>query len=292
MIRQVLGKLQSQSAIRTGGDGFLEVRECHMCEKPNKSKADNLWKLRCDYSPRYAGLTVIRVHRDGSFHCFRCGEHGSWFELKRRLMAPTFPLGMTQQEVVNPTSYFPRTEDEEGLVSESKRTAIVLPDQNAAFAYHLNMFPYGGGNQIPIVSDVKKAQLDAYSFIEKRGLSLEVCRKFGVGLTVQELPDDSPVKTGGAGQRKLPWRKELCLTFPWMCDLTDLLPREREAYENLDPSAKRPVQEDVKSIILRTKVRALSNKGKQRVLPKGGGYGFFGWHLVSTEHSEIVITEG
>lgn len=43
---EVLGALQAQSRIRSAGEGVLEVRECHMCDKPNKSKADNLWKLR------------------------------------------------------------------------------------------------------------------------------------------------------------------------------------------------------------------------------------------------------
>ena len=43
---QVLGVLQGQSALRSAGEGMVEVRECHLCDKRNKSKSDNLWKLR------------------------------------------------------------------------------------------------------------------------------------------------------------------------------------------------------------------------------------------------------
>ena len=173
----------------------------------------------------------------------------------------------------------------------SKPDTIVFPDQRVAFSYHLNLFPYGGGDQVDGGSNVltKKAQLEAYAFIEKRGLSLEVCRKFGVGLTVQEFPADVDTRGVDGVQVKVPWKKELCLSFPWMCARTDLTAAEREAY---DKSAKRPSQDDVRAVILRTKIRALSTKGKQRVLPKGGGYGFFGWHLVSAEHTSIIITGG
>lgn len=38
--------------------------------------------------------------------------------------------------------------------------------------------------------------------------------------------------------------------------------------------------------------RALSGKGKQRLHPKGGAWGFFGWHLVRPESDTVIITEG
>ena len=38
--------------------------------------------------------------------------------------------------------------------------------------------------------------------------------------------------------------------------------------------------------------RALKSKGLQRVLPKGGQWGFFGWHTVRSRHKSIIITEG
>jgi len=44
--------------------------------------------------------------------------------------------------------------------------------------------------------------------------------------------------------------------------------------------------------MVRYKVRAMRDKSKMRLQPKGGGWGFFGWHLVKEEHSEIILTEG
>ena len=38
--------------------------------------------------------------------------------------------------------------------------------------------------------------------------------------------------------------------------------------------------------------RALESKGLQRILPKGGSWGLFGWQTVRDDHSSIIITEG
>jgi hypothetical protein len=120
-----------------------------------------------------------------------------------------------------------------------------------------------------------------------------------MGLCVQEFPADAV--TGEAGEavkastapndksNKGTWNSEVCLTFPWMCAIADLSAVERKAYDLLPEESRRP---NGLSVILRTKARALSTKGKQRVLPKGGGWGFFGWHLVKPEHAEVVVTEG
>ena len=42
----------------------------------------------------------------------------------------------------------------------------------------------------------------------------------------------------------------------------------------------------------RIKARALGHKGMQRLDPPGGGWGFFGWHTIPADTTEIVITEG
>jgi len=44
--------------------------------------------------------------------------------------------------------------------------------------------------------------------------------------------------------------------------------------------------------MVRFKARALREKKFQRLVPKGGGWGLFGWHLVQSEHKEIILTEG
>lgn len=38
--------------------------------------------------------------------------------------------------------------------------------------------------------------------------------------------------------------------------------------------------------------RSLESKGLQRILPKGGAWGLFGWHTVHPKDKEIIITEG
>ena len=43
---------------------------------------------------------------------------------------------------------------------------------------------------------------------------------------------------------------------------------------------------------VRVKYRALATKGLQRILPKGGPWGFFGWQLVMPHHKAVIITEG
>ena len=45
-------------------------------------------------------------------------------------------------------------------------------------------------------------------------------------------------------------------------------------------------------IIYVNKISALQTKGLQRILPKGGSWGLFGWHTVRTHHDSIIITEG
>ena len=44
--------------------------------------------------------------------------------------------------------------------------------------------------------------------------------------------------------------------------------------------------------IKRVKLRAIDAKGLQRTLPKGGGWGFFGWQTVQEHHKSVIITEG
>ena len=36
----------------------------------------------------------------------------------------------------------------------------------------------------------------------------------------------------------------------------------------------------------------MDRKGLQRILPRGGAWGLFGWHLVKPSHDSILITEG
>ena len=47
-----------------------------------------------------------------------------------------------------------------------------------------------------------------------------------------------------------------------------------------------------KQVTERIKLRSLTAKGNQRLLPSGGVWNFFGWHTIPSDADEIVITEG
>ncbi|KDO18497.1 hypothetical protein SPRG_16173 [Saprolegnia parasitica CBS 223.65] len=44
--------------------------------------------------------------------------------------------------------------------------------------------------------------------------------------------------------------------------------------------------------VVRLKVRAIDDKSKQRLVPKGGSWGLFGWNTVPTAATSLVLTEG
>lgn len=50
--------------------------------------------------------------------------------------------------------------------------------------------------------------------------------------------------------------------------------------------------QDGREIAVRTKLRSVHDKKCMTLEPKGGGYSFFGWHLVTEDTQEVVLTEG
>ena len=69
--KEIRDVLENMSSRYRRANGHYEVQVCNLCDKGNKQKEDNLWKLY--------------VHDDGRYHCFRCSKGGSWFDLKRRV---------------------------------------------------------------------------------------------------------------------------------------------------------------------------------------------------------------
>jgi len=124
------------------------------------------------------------------------------------------------------------------------------------------------------------------------------------------------------------WREKICVTFPWIerrateeaATVTaaaataaaatataaaggagDAAGSISQPASNSRAAAKaaaalqsgRPADQPAgKYVIKRIKMRALDQKGLQRVLPKGGAWAFFGWHTVQPHHKAVVITEG
>jgi twinkle protein len=91
-----------------------------------------------------------------------------------------------------------------------------------------------------------------------RGLSEATLRKYRVGLSAHKFQTD----TG--------WEEQPCVTFPWLTWNSD----------------------HGDFVTERIKLRSLTLKSNQRILPPGGAWGFFGWHIVPASESVIILTEG
>ncbi|KAK5578749.1 hypothetical protein RB653_008422 [Dictyostelium firmibasis] len=91
----------------------------------------------------------------------------------------------------------------------------------------------------------------------ERGLSKEVLDFYKVGVTSQQFFFNDE------------WQEHKCITFPWT---------------SLDKKGNVQVH--------RCKLRSTKEKSLQRIEPKGGKWGFFGWHTVPLDAKEIILTEG
>ena len=222
-VQEVLEQLPSR---HRRNNGKYEVQICNFCDKGNKHKESNQWKL-C-------------INDDGSYHCFRCSMHGSWFNLKRKV------LGSKSHGYYSPP--------QQVEIYTNTETGKNTPDQGKAFAHTKQLFAQR--------CDTSKAVLNY--LVTVRGLDLNVIQRYGVGCATKSFQNNDDV-----------WESHFCVTFPWM-DKCDSNATDKEC--------------DYK--ISRIKYRALVGKGKQRLDPKGGNWGFFGWHLVRDTDDTVVITEG
>ena len=155
---------------------------------------------------------------------------------------------------------------------------------------------------------------------DTRGLNDEVIQRYGVGCAIQAFPfypaeadaANEVVAEGGkvpgTGRTKAgpEWHDKVCVTFPWMErrpeeNVTNaaeieksVAPTSTSTSRDTHPAATtRPADQPAgKYVIKRIKMRALAGKGMQRILPKGGGWAFFGWHTVQSTHRQVVLTEG
>lgn len=252
-IKDLVGRMGTE--LRTNGDR-VEVRVCTLCSKGNKRNADNLWKLY--------------VNQNGSYHCFRCSKAGSWFDLKQRVLASGSPQPL----------FAPAADEESELAEESEAGGAKrpIPDQIEAFLYTkvdrcCNQFTLSPNNTLFIVSQVlfgssglPYAHEALLYLLKVRKLSSKILLRYGVGVSIQSFMNED--------NKYIP---ETCITFPWYAEASD------GAADGASESA---------GVIERVKHRALTGKGRQRLLPKGGEWGFFGWHLVRPTDITIIITEG
>lgn len=335
---------------RLKDNGELFVKTCFgPCERGNKGKADNAWKLT--------------IRKDGSFYCFRCGDKGNWYQLKQRLTGrrgieiQEYGGSNTNSEQVHidrrsapypPSSAALEVNNSHITVDESIRDLhrnlersnmqnqskeIALPNQRDSLWYHLNLTAAmnssagrtckeqavaareelnkleKGQGQVQITSAISRALVRHY-LQEERGLSDDVVVRYGVGCTVHPFPIYGDADPGGADKKHPVWREKVCVTFPWFSQKTKEVEAILASQEEKDKSSVLGVyktkrgnipeglkdREEIDSVgdlfIKRVKLRAIDAKGLQRTLPKGGGWGFFGWQTVQEHHKSVIITEG
>ena len=200
------------SDVRSGSDGKVEVKVCKLCNKGNKTNMDNLWKL-C-------------INKDGSYHCFRCAQHGNYFDLKTKISGGSnmHQYVKPQDKEVSMISNQSPTFDSSNKInlesnpSLSENSEKVLPDQAKSFGLTKALFDCEiDDDELVSVSFLENKPISNMSMNRRAGdvrqyltnvrkLSLKICQKYGVGVDVQDFAADSGSQ----------WESHTCITFPWI----------------------------------------------------------------------------
>lgn len=246
------------------------LRECPFCEKPTYDKADNQYKL------------YVQIG-GGAYFCHRCGSKGSWYDFKMKLGGYEVLDSTGQPSMPNPVRVLQggskHTYSSSGGRNGQGRTQapLPMPSKRLQAAY--------------ITELLDKPENPALDYLtNKRGLTKQTLRKYGVGLGRYNFPGN-----GNDGK----WVKADCVTFPWIMKASEVHEQEvlRGSYfgDWKDRSRKGEsfdASDDDYFVTRRLKARALEQKSWQRLDPPGGGWGLFGWHTVPDDSKEIVLTEG
>ncbi|ETV73105.1 hypothetical protein H257_11929 [Aphanomyces astaci] len=102
-----------------------------------------------------------------------------------------------------------------------------------------------------------------------RGLDPDVLSKYCVDAIQQPF-------YGKDGESETKW----CATFPWMARKVDIAAMGAELATPDDPASSSGVDANLFNVV-RLKVRAIDDKSKQRLVPKGGSWGLFGWNTTT-----------
>ena len=162
--------------MRVKDDGIITLKECKMCDKGNRDKDDNLWKLN--------------VFPPGNYHCFRCSCSGSWKDLKQKSLG-VFPSSSLT------------------IAKNKDNSPFVIPAQQLSLRSFYNLFPdndkehttSASKNTLDDIVDRK----DIKEYLNNvRGLRDDVLQKYGVGFTRQEFLSNENE-----------WVSQVCVTFPW-----------------------------------------------------------------------------
>ena len=215
----------------------LEFKVCNLCDKDNKDKADNLWKLW--------------LNADGSYHCFRCAEHGSFNRLKQiiGISKNNNNISNSNNNSVNNSynnkssynistnlnynnnkknnhnyhnkNYNYNNNDNDNMMMNIVNSSSFNQNNNNNNSIRYQSNVNVSKKKLPDQKDAYlrtksldlTAEQDPTGYAERvrnyltdtRGLDLFTCKRFGVGFGLQQWPNDQGT-----------WEDELCVTFPWM----------------------------------------------------------------------------
>lgn len=238
------------------------LKECPFCPKPTNDKADNFYKFYLQIG-------------GGAYFCHRCGGGGSWYDFKSTVggySVESMHSDNTRQNHSHHSSTTAHSTAAQHSLSTSTTpttTPLPVPQPRLSGYYSSRLLdPQNENNEV------------LKYLLEERGLDRKTLRKYGVGRASYKFPSDQ----GG-------YETAECVTFPWIMRQQEVQTQEDLRGASFEKKKETSKDED-KLLTRRIKVRAVHNKSWQRLDPAGGGWGLFGWHTVSQDCKEIVLTEG
>lgn len=306
----------------------LIVKECPLCKRPVRGKADNFWKLYIKKS-------------SGAFFCHRCGSGGSWFDLKRHLKgrgavdSVTTPGSRSLQAAEGPGARLATVEGVLGasrsLLDEGRFPSVLrfLTEQRGLSEDTLRRYAVGGASW-------RFADDSAAPAAQTSGPSTPLPRQTASPGGVAALAA-RPSRQGGSAAAEAPtrlstveFREHACVVLPWgeseagasataAAEATmrsaQAVRGDREpspaaaaaaaasnaARAGLYPALSSSSQSgragfaglsEALASVSRVKLRSVTDKRHQAMAPRGGGWGLFGAHTVPQDASAVVVTEG
>lgn len=247
--------LDRKKLTRKDTDTHYTVRECPFCHA-TRGKADNLFKLY--------------VHKaSGVYKCHRCGAAGSWFDFKRKLQHNV--AVSNSDAMLNGADHNHGGHSHAAAAAADEIKVIQVLDNAKATAIQKNLL------EEPAFQPVLNY------LINTRGLRQDVLEKYCVGAIEQPFRDDQGNHVAVQ-----------CVSFPWMARAQDLNDMGVVCSSEDDaPAPSAAASGDLNQFdVVRLKIRGVEDKSKQRLIPKGGSWGLFGWNTVPAASDEIVLTEG
>ncbi len=229
----------------------LVVRICPLCSKPHNNEPTNLFKL------------YIRK-QDGAFFCHRCGIGGSFFDFKKSQGDIPQLLDARGVDVATPGDIYIDKSS-----SGPQVTTIDAPSSNIIGAaskintsVSADMKFVGGACDDLLLRGCFPAVLQ---YLHSRGFSDDVLQQYRVGAARRWFA----YTDGRAGGEE-----HDVVVFPWLAPIAV----HESAGGDLPDSALRCV---------RLKIRSISDKSCQQMLPKGGSSaGLFGLHLLPRQQDQ------